>query len=189
MWEWTLADCSTSDRTGILSIHGTNDFYNPYNGNQYSISIESLNSHWATLNGTTRFPATSTISRGVTRLLWDRGEGCHTVEHYRIQNGPHSWPSFSREVIWGFVSQYDSSGLIGCGSRVDLVIHEFEPATRQVSLSIRNLPTGTYEIRRYTTGSFQSFQPRIEISEDTVFPLTIPNLPPDSLLLQVWERP
>ena len=189
MWEWTLNDCTTTNRTGILSIHGTDDSYNPYNGNQYSISIDSLNNHWAGLNGTARSPVTSTISRGVTRYLWDRGDGCHTVEHYRIQNGPHEWPSFSKEVIWEFVSQYDSGGLIGCCSRVELVIDRFDPTTRQVTLTVRNLPPGTFEIRRSSAEAFESFQPRIEITPETVFPLTIPSVPQETLLLQVWERP
>jgi polyhydroxybutyrate depolymerase len=189
MWEWTLEDCSTTNRTGILSIHGTEDSYNPYNGNQYSISINSLNTHWASHNGANKSPVTSTVSPGVTRFLWDKGDGCHTVEHYRIQNGPHSWPSFSKEVIWEFVSRYNLSGLIECGSEVELVIDGYNPKTRQLTLNVRNLPPGSFEIRRSSTGSFQSFRPRIEINQDTVFPLTIPSVPRDTLLLQIWERP
>lgn len=189
MWEWTQEDCSTTNRTGILSIHGTEDSYNPYNGNQYSISIASLNAHWSSLNGANKSPVTSTVSPGVTRYLWDKGDGCHTVEHYRIQNGPHGWPSFSREVIWEFVSQYDSSGLIGCGSPVELLIDGFDRKTRQVTLTVRNLPPGNYEIRRSSSGSFQSFRPRIEITEATEFPLTIPRVPRNTLLLQVWQSP
>ncbi|MDG2487106.1 MAG: PHB depolymerase family esterase [Roseibacillus sp.] len=189
MWEWTLEDCSTTNRTGILSIHGTEDSYNPYNGNQHSISINSLNTHWASHNGANKSPITSTVSPGVTRYLWDKGDGCHTVEHYRIQNGPHSWPSFSKEVIWEFVSRYNISGLIGCGSEVELVIDGYNPKTRQLTLNVRNLSAGNFEIRRSSTGSFQSFRPRIEINQDTVFPLTIPSVPRDTLLLQIWERP
>ena len=189
MWEWTLEDCSTTNRTGILSIHGTEDTYNPYNGNQYSISIGSLNTHWASQNGTNKSPVTSTVSPGVTRYLWDKGDGCHTVEHYRVQNGPHSWPSFSKEVIWNFVSRYNASGIIGCGSAVELVVDCYNPKTRQLTLTVRNLPAGSFEIRRSSTGSFRSFRPRIEIDQDTVFPLTIPSIPRDTLLLQIWERP
>ena len=45
MWQWTLEECSSNHRVGILSIHGTNDFYNPYNGNQYSISMNQPSVH------------------------------------------------------------------------------------------------------------------------------------------------
>ena len=189
MWEWTLKSCSTTDRTGILSIHGTNDTYNPYNGNQYSIPISRLNTHWATINGSENSPENSQFSRGVTRHVWRQGEGCHTVEHYRVQNGSHVWPSFSRQVIWDFVSRYDSSGLIGCGGGVELVVNSYNRERQEVTITINNLPEGRFEIRKSATGPFQRFQPGVEINRSTTFPLTIPNVPEEILLLQVWERP
>lgn len=110
MWEWTQSSCAPAQPVGIIHILGTNDFYAPYNGNQYSIATSVQNDYWATTNQTQSTAVETPQGGGVTRFLWSEGPGCHTVEHYRIQNGDHVWPGFSKEVIWGFFSQYSLSG-------------------------------------------------------------------------------
>lgn len=190
MWQWTLQDCSSNHRVGILSIHGTNDFYNPYDGNQYSISIDRLNEHWALINGSEEAPVTSQSAPGVTQYVWNRGEGCHTVAHYRVQNGEHVWPSFATQAIWDFVSHYKSSGLIGCSSPVELTINAYSKQNQELTITVENLPEGRFEIRSSKDGQpFHSLTADISINQNTVFPLTIPNIREDALLLQVWEKP
>ena len=110
MWEWTQSACVPAQPIGILHILGTNDFYAPYNGNQYSIATSLQNSFWSEQNQSSVNPVETPLGGGVSRFLWEEGAGCHTVEHYRIQNGDHDWPEFSVQVIWDFFSQYDLDG-------------------------------------------------------------------------------
>ena len=189
MWQWTRRDCATTIRTGILSIHGTNDFYNPYNGNQYSVSIDQLNNHWVTINGIQDPPLTSNVGRGVTRYLWEQENVCHTVEHYRIERGEHEWPSFSTQVIWDFVSRYDSNGLIGCGTPAELIINAYQPETGKLTITVSNLPEGRFELRKTSSGTFDFNSPGINIDRNTSFPLTIENIRDDALILQIFEKP
>ncbi len=110
MWEWTYNSCAPAAPTGIVHILGTNDFYAPYNGNQYSIPVSVQNDYWVSVNGSAATPTETPLGGNVTQFLWAEGTGCHTVEHYRIQGGGHLWPSFSNQTIWDFVSQYDLIG-------------------------------------------------------------------------------
>ena len=114
MWEWTRSDCNPTTPTGVMSIHGTNDSYNPYNGNAYNISFNALNEFLVAENGATTPPTTETTGNR-THYTWSEGEDCFSVEHIRVQNGGHDWPSFANQAIWEFVSQYDINGVIGCG--------------------------------------------------------------------------
>ena len=189
MWEWTHEDFSPTDRTGILTIHGTNDSYNPYNGNQYSISINQLNKYWVSINGSQSSPSTSQFSRGVTRYLWAETEDCHTVEHYRVQEGFHDWPSFSEQVIWDFVSQYNIDGLIRCADPAELIIDAYDPSNNELTITINNLPPGTFELRKSIGGSFEPLSPRVNIDHNVVFPLKIKSVNDEALILQVWEKP
>ena len=188
MWEWTYEDFSPTSRTGILTIHGTNDSYNPYNGNQYSISMNQLNEYWVSINGSQSSPSTNQFSRNVTRYLWAEAEGCHTVEHYRVQEGFHDWPSFSEQVIWDFVSQYNIDGLIGCGDPVELIINAYDSSSKELTVTIKNLRPGTFELRKSTGGPFEPLRPGLDIDRNVVFPLTIKNVNDEALLLQVWEK-
>ena len=114
MWQWTYADCAAALPTGICHILGTNDFYAPYNGNQYSISVSDQNAHWVDINQSDSAAIETPLGGGVTRFLWPEGNGCHTVMHYRRQNAGHDWPSFATQSIWEFVSEYESGGLADC---------------------------------------------------------------------------
>ena len=188
MWQWTLEECTSNHRVGILSIHGTNDFYNPYNGNQYSISMNQLSEHWVLKNGSEGTPVTSQFAPGVTRFLWNRGDACYDVAHYRIQDGEHVWPSFATQVIWDYVSRYTSSGLLGC-IPVELSVNSYNKESEEVTITVNNLPEGNFEIRSSTSGRpFQPLSPGISINQNTVFPLTISEVRDDKLLLQVWKK-
>lgn len=114
MWEWTQSDCSDALPTGVCHILGTNDFYAPYNGNQYSISVAQQNAHWVSMNGSEATPTQEDIGGNVTRYIWPAGEACHGHEHFRRQGGGHDVPSFAGQRIWDFVSQYHLDGLIEC---------------------------------------------------------------------------
>ena len=114
MWQWTYADCDPASPTGLIHVLGTNDFYAPYNGNQYSISVAIQNAYWVSVNGSETTAEETNLGGGVTRYLWPEGEGCHTVAHYRRQGGGHDWPSFATQAIWDYVSEFNAEGLITC---------------------------------------------------------------------------
>ena len=114
MWQWTYDACNPTIPSGIMTIHGTSDSYNPYNGNQYNISFNLLNQYLVQTNGANSSPTSETTGNR-TRYTWEEGEACFSVEHVRIQGGEHVWPSFATQTIWDFVSNYDLNGVIGCG--------------------------------------------------------------------------
>ena len=116
MWEWTQDACDSAPPTALLHILGTNDFYAPYNGNQYSLSTSAQNTFVANINGALTTPIESPYQNNVTEVLYPQGKNCHTVMHYRRQGGGHDIPSFAGNAIWSYVSQFDINGLIGCGT-------------------------------------------------------------------------
>lgn len=120
--------CNPSHPTPVIHIHGTADSINPYAGNSTSKSISDVVQFWRTNNscGTTPAitavpdtdPADNTTSE---RYLYSGGINGHTVEHFKVSGGGHTWPgsiinltsngntshdfSASKE-IWRFFSQY-----------------------------------------------------------------------------------
>ena len=115
MWQWTENDCNSPLPIGICHILGTNDFYAPYNGNQYSISVAEQNDFWVSANGSETTPIETPLGGNVTQYLWPAGDSCHEYMHYRRQGGGHDIPSFATQAIWDFVSQYELDGITECG--------------------------------------------------------------------------
>ena len=189
MWQWTYDDFTPSNKIGVLTIHGTNDFYNPYTGNQYSISMDRLNRYWVDINSSEQNATSSQYARGVTKYVWQGTEDCHSVEHFRVQGGLHDWPSFSERAIWEFFSQYDIDGIIECRKPVSIKIDSYDISTKDLVISIENLTSGRFEIRKSTGGEFQSFDPVIEVNEDTELPIIIRDVRDRLLLIQLWEMP
>lgn len=96
-----------------MSIHGTSDDCNPYNGNACNISFNALNDSLVDEHGAITPPATQTTGNH-THHTRSEGEDCFSVEHIRVQNGDHAWPAFANQAIWDFVSPYDINDVIGC---------------------------------------------------------------------------
>jgi polyhydroxybutyrate depolymerase len=130
----TLTNCNATHPTPVLQIHGTVDPTVPYNGGAgWSESIPTLMSHWANFNNcdlpatTTVIPNTNTTDGStVEKIVYENGDNCTQVVHFKITGGAHTWPgsvfplsgtnydiNASKEV-WNFVSKYNLSGLIGC---------------------------------------------------------------------------
>lgn len=126
----TYNSCNPSHPTPIVTIHGTDDAtVSYYGGKPYnSESIADVNTYWANHNNTMLSPIVSNLpnintSDGSTveLSLYNNGDNCTSVEHYRVIGGDHAWPGSwgnmdinADAVIWSFVSQYDINGLIGC---------------------------------------------------------------------------
>ena len=131
----TFNNCAPQHPTGVLTILGTSDAISDYNGItfngiQYYMSAAETHQYWATANNCAANPTMTTIpntntSDGSTveRYTWADASGCAYVEHLKVINGGHDWPgSFGNmdidasQEIWSFVSRYNLSGLIGCGT-------------------------------------------------------------------------
>ena len=131
----TFNNCAPQHPTGVLTILGTSDAISDYNGItfngiQYYMSAAETHQYWATANNCAANPTMTTIpntntSDGSTveRYTWADDSGCEYVEHLKVINGGHDWPgSFGNmdidasQEIWSFVSRYNISGLIGCGT-------------------------------------------------------------------------
>ena len=131
----TFNNCAPQHPTGVLTILGTSDAISDYNGItfngiQYYMSAAETHQYWATANNCAANPTMTTIpntntSDGSTveRYTWADASGCAYVEHLKVINGGHDWPGAfgnmdidASQEIWSFVSRYNISGLIGCGT-------------------------------------------------------------------------
>jgi polyhydroxybutyrate depolymerase len=115
MWQWTYDACDPAAPTGFIHILGTSDFYAPYNGNKYSLSVNQQNAYLVSVNGSETRSIDTPIGGGVTEIFFPPGESCHSVAHYRRQDGGHDVPAFAISTIWEYASQFDVNGLIECG--------------------------------------------------------------------------
>ena len=128
----TYNSCNPSHPTPVVTIHGINDAIISYFGvnPNNSKSLSDVNTYWANYNNTIVPPVVSTLPNidttdGSTAelSLFDNGDNCTSVEHYKVIGGGHDWPGSSGNmdinadaVIWSFVSKYDLNGLIGCAT-------------------------------------------------------------------------
>lgn len=128
----TYTSCNPSHPTPVVTIHGTVDASVSYYGGDpaNSESLSDVNTYWSKYNNSIVSPVVSTLpninsSDGSTveLSLYNNGDNCTSVEHYKVIGGDHDWPGSwgnmdinADAVIWNFVSQYDINGLIGCAT-------------------------------------------------------------------------
>lgn len=130
MGTYIYENCSPKHPTAILTIHGTEDDYDGiiWQGVTYYVSLDDVNKYWAELNNTDSTPTVvqlpnlnSTDGSTVEHYSWNKGNGCVSVEHFKVIGGGHDWPGSFGNMdfdatleIWNFVSKYNINGLIGC---------------------------------------------------------------------------
>lgn len=128
----TYNSCNPSHPTPVVTIHGTDDATVSYSGGNpnNSESLSDVNTYWANYNNTIVSPVVSNLPNinttdgsTVELSLFDNGDNCTSVEHYKVIGGDHDWPGSwgnmdinADAVIWSFVSKYDLNGLIGCAT-------------------------------------------------------------------------
>jgi polyhydroxybutyrate depolymerase len=128
----TYNSCNPSHPTPVVTIHGTDDATVSYSGGNpnNSESLSDVNTYWANYNNTivppvvSNLPNINTTDGSTAELsLFDNGDNCTSVEHYKVIGGDHDWPGSwgnmdinADAVIWSFVSKYDLNGLIGCAT-------------------------------------------------------------------------
>ncbi len=133
VWVWTLDLCSPSRPVPVVSIHGTLDFFNPYEGNEFSVGLIEASEYWVEQGEADPTPTIIDVpdtfpgdGSTVDHYIWGNGVNCYSVEHYKVENGGHDWPGVfgnmdidASEIIWNFVSQFDLLGRIECGDDAD----------------------------------------------------------------------
>ena len=128
-------NCDPGRRTAIMQIHGTKDSIVPYDGNEWSLSIDSVMQFWASNNQCADSPVESDVAdinkndgSTVAHVTYGGCAGGYGVEHYRVVNGGHTWPGAGRNYpftnydidasaeIWRFFNQHDINGRRGAGN-------------------------------------------------------------------------
>lgn len=126
----TYNECSPEHPTAVVTIHGTNDDYDgiTWAGVTYYISLDEVNTYWSNYNNADPDPTVvelPNLNTGdgstVEHYSWKNGDGCVSVEHFKVIGGGHDWPGSFGNMdidasleIWNFVSKYDINGLISC---------------------------------------------------------------------------
>lgn len=120
--------CAPEHLTPVMEIHGTNDMTVPYNGSSEFLPIEDVLDYWVAFNGCDPTPVITPVEDiapgdGSTAEHWVYAGAANgvTVEHFRIENGGHTWPgtifllpssgSTNKDInasveIWKFFSRY-----------------------------------------------------------------------------------
>lgn len=120
--------CVPAYPTPVIHVHGTSDPTNPYNGTSSMTAIEDLIEFWVNQNNCNTTPQVTAVpnintSDGATaeRYLYTGGTNGHTVEHFKVIGGEHTWPGSpmpgssditcmdfdARVEIWRFFNQYE----------------------------------------------------------------------------------
>lgn len=157
--------CNPANPIPVMDIHGTLDPTVPYTGNTTSKPIPDVVQFWADKNNCnpnpniTQVPNTNTTDNATTEhQLYTGGTNGHTVEHYKVVNGGHTWPggtinlptsgntcrdfSASKE-IWRFFSQYQKGVSSGIEKEEVLNVTLWpNPATNVVYITADKLVTG-----------------------------------------------
>ncbi len=144
MYIETYNNCSPTHPTAVMTIHGTEDFYEGivWGGETYYVSLDDANDYWVNFNNITSEATSillpdisSTDGSTVEQYTWEEGDGCVGVQHLKVIDGGHDWPGSFGNMdinasleIWKFVSKYNKNGLINC-------------STTTSSNSINNMPT------------------------------------------------
>ena len=123
--------CSPQHPMPVMEIHGTSDAIVPYNGSATIASIQSVLDYWVSTNVCDLTPIQTEVPNinlvdgcTATHFRYVNGNNGVEIEHFRINNGAHTWPGAPVVVgttnydinacveIWRFFSQYDIYGKI-----------------------------------------------------------------------------
>ena len=126
-----IDNCNPSHPTPIMQIHGTSDFVVPFNGADFSLSMDDVLDYWVTFNNCNPTPEEveildSNTSDGTTAtyFIYSECDNNITNEFYRINDGGHTWPGTAfggpgtnqdinaSQEIWKFFSKYDINGAL-----------------------------------------------------------------------------
>ena len=118
----TYNNCSPTNATSILQIHGLQDFTVPYTGLPWSKTIPEVMGYWSEYNNCNEDPLSSItdLSDG-SYIYFDSYQNCsNTVGVNLISHSTmgHTWPSINNHSmsataeVWSFFKDYDLNGKI-----------------------------------------------------------------------------
>ncbi|RPG41175.1 MAG: hypothetical protein CBD46_001905 [Gammaproteobacteria bacterium TMED186] len=118
----TYNNCSPTNATSILQIHGLQDFTVPYTGAPWSKTIPEVMEYWSEYNNCNEDPLSSItdLSDG-SYIYFDSYQNCsNTVGVNLILHSTmgHTWPSINNHSmsataeVWLFFKDYDLNGKI-----------------------------------------------------------------------------
>lgn len=126
----TFDECMPSAPMPVLQIHGTADATVTYEGTEpWNKSIADVLTYWVSVNNCEPTPTITRVADlnpndddFIDHYIFAGGTNGTVVEHYKINNGTHSWPGTTvgvanrtinaSELIWEFFSRYNKAGLI-----------------------------------------------------------------------------
>ena len=116
--------CNPSRPLSVLEIHGQADQYAPYDGNTYMgmAAVQTYLNFWLAHDKCNLSSKVIFQKADVTGLEWSHCANGTVIEHYRITDGGHVWPSSNPTlgigynshtidtsvVIWNFLSQFSN---------------------------------------------------------------------------------
>jgi len=118
----TYNNCSPTNATSILQIHGLQDFTVPYTGAPWSKTIPEVMEYWSEYNNCNEDPLSSItdLSDG-SYIYFDSYQNCSNevgVDLILHSTMGHTWPSTNNHSmsataeVWGFFKDYDLNGKI-----------------------------------------------------------------------------
>jgi polyhydroxybutyrate depolymerase len=168
------SSCSPARPTPVIHVHGTDDNVNPYTGTSSMQDIPSMVRFWVDQNSCDTTPVITPVADidpgdGATaeRFLYSNGVNGHTVEHFKVTNGGHTWPGHyvftfngntcmdfdATAELWRFFNQYQITvGVIENRNDVQLDILP-NPSDGVVQFQLNN--------RSITTVSIVDMQGRV----------------------------
>ena len=96
MGHYQYENCNPEHPTAIMTILGTEDYYNGivYDGVTYYISADETNQYWADFNSTDNNPIeielpdnSTNDGSSVTKRIWENGNSCVSVVELRVNGG------------------------------------------------------------------------------------------------------
>jgi len=117
----SFQNCNALVPTGMINIHGTDDYVVPYNGDGGgSTSIPKVLEYWRYFNSCTVTEEINDSSNGpVTQYNYYDDNGGLYVQHYKETGGGHYWSKGltfngknTNDLVWDFVSKFDINGII-----------------------------------------------------------------------------
>ncbi|MGM0479221.1 MAG: extracellular catalytic domain type 1 short-chain-length polyhydroxyalkanoate depolymerase [Bacteroidota bacterium] len=127
-----ISACNAPKPTPIMQIHGTQDPTVPYNGGTNNVAIPDVIDYWVQQTNCNTTPTIDQVpdtdpNDGCTaeHHVYTGGDQGATVEHFKIEDGGHTWPGAPVNIgvtnqdidasieIWRFFSQYSKDDLVG----------------------------------------------------------------------------
>ena len=112
------ATCEVVDNFGYMHIHGTRDFIIPYSNTwewkDQQPTVGTMNSVPGMLDFWTNAQNCGSQTGSTDHQIWAGCDGGVRVEHHRIQNGSHDYPSSiggtaTEKLIWDFLSEFSKN--------------------------------------------------------------------------------